>query len=120
MHAFVRVLLTAVFAVGGFAAEVDGKWKAVFETPNGQKLESIFDFKAEGSTLNGTVSSTRGESKIQDGKVEGDTITFNVVRNFNGQDFKMGYKGKLAADEIKMTVSFGEDRTFDMVAKREK
>jgi hypothetical protein len=120
MRFFVRILLAGVFAVAAFAADVDGKWKASFETPNGQKLEYTFDFNAQGSTLTGTVSSTRGESKIQDGKVEGDAITFNVVRNFNGQDFKIGYKGHVAGDEIKMTASFGEDRTFDMVAKREK
>lgn len=112
--------MIVAFAAAAFAADVDGKWKATYESPDGQKRDSTFDFKADGSTLNGTVSSARGETKIQDGKVEGDNITFNVVRNFNGQDFKIGYKGKLAGDEIKMTVSFGQDRTFDMVAKREK
>jgi hypothetical protein len=120
MYPFVRILLAAVLAVSAFAADVNGKWKAKFETPNGQTIESTFDLKAEGSTLTGTISSTRGESKIQDGKVEGDNVTFNVVRNFNGQDFKIGYKGKVEADEMKLTVTFGEDRTFDMVAKREK
>lgn len=109
-----------MFAVVSFAADVDGKWKAVFETPNGQKMESTFDLKADGSTLNGTVTSPRGESKIQDGKVDGDAITFNVLRNFNGQDVKIAYKAKVAGDEMKITVSFGEERTFDMVAKREK
>jgi hypothetical protein len=120
MQRFVRFFLIAAFAVAAFGADVDGKWKATFETPDGQKRDSMFDFKAEGSTLNGTLSSTRGESKIQDGKIEGDTITFNVIRNFNGQDFKMGYTGKLAGDEIKLKVTFGEGRTFDMLAKREK
>jgi hypothetical protein len=120
MHSFVRFFMIVAFAAAAFAADVDGKWKATYESPDGQKRDSTFDFKADGSTLNGTVSSARGETKIQDGKVEGDNITFNVVRNFNGQDFKIGYKGKLAGDEIKMTVSFGQDRTFDMVAKREK
>jgi hypothetical protein len=120
MHSFVRILLVALLAVTAFAADVDGKWKATFETPNGQTIQSMFDFKAEGSNLNGTVTGRTGEAKIQDGKVDGDTITFTVTRSFNGQDLKIGYKGKLAGDEIKMTVSFGEDRTFDLVAKREK
>jgi len=120
MRYFVPPLLLAAFAIICFAADVNGKWKAVFETPNGQKLESVFDLKADGSTLNGTVTSTRGEAKIQDGKIDGDNVTFNVVRNFNGQDFKVAYKGKIEGDEMKMTVTFGGDRTFDMVAKREK
>jgi hypothetical protein len=120
MHSFVRFFLAAVVAVSAFAADVNGKWKAKFETPNGQTIESLFDLKAEGANLTGTVSGRSGETKIQDGKVEGDNITFNVTRNFNGQDVKIAYKGKVEADEIKMTISFGEDRTFDMVAKREK
>jgi hypothetical protein len=120
MHSFVRVLLAALIAVSVFAADVNGKWKAKFETPNGQTIESTFDLKGEGSNLTGTVTGRNGETKIQDGKVDGDNITFNVIRNFNGQDFKIGYKGKVEGDEIKLTVSFGEDRTFDMIAKREK
>src|SRR5262245_95153 len=103
MHSFVRILLMATLAVAAFAAEVDGKWKATFETPNGQTMQTMFDFKGEGSNLTGTVTGRTGEAKIQDGKIDGDTITFHVVRNFNGQDFKLGYKGKLAGDEIKMT-----------------
>jgi hypothetical protein len=120
MRTFVRFFLAAMLAVCAFAAGVDGKWKATYETPDGQKRESTFDLKADGATLNGTVTSPRGESKIQDGKVDGDNVSFNVVRNFNGQDFKIGYKGKIEGDDMKLTVSFGEDRTFDMVAKREK
>jgi hypothetical protein len=120
MHSFVRALLVALLAACAFAADVNGKWKAKFEAPNGQTIESTFDLKAEGPNLAGTVTGRSGEVKIQEGKIEGDNITFSVLRNFNGQDFKIGYKGKLEADEIKMTVSFGEDRTFDMVAKREK
>jgi hypothetical protein len=119
MRHFVPVLLMAAFAISSFAADINGKWKAVFETPNGQQ-ESIFDLKADGSTLNGTISGRRGEAKIQDGKIDGNNVTFNVVRNFNGQDFKIDYKGKIEGDELKLTVTFGGDRTFDMVAKREK
>ena len=118
MRYFIPVLLMAAFAISSFAADVNGKWKAVIETPNGQ-TEQIFDLKADGSTLNGTVTGRRGETKILDGKISGDTLTFNVVRNFNGQDIKIAYKGKIEGDQIKMTTTFG-DRTFDMVAKREK
>ena len=120
MHSFVRILLVCATALSAFAADVNGKWKATYETPNGQTMQSLFDFKAEGSNLTGTVTGRSGEAKIQEGKVEGDNITFSVLRNFNGQEFKLGYKGKIEGDEIKMTVSFGEDRSFDMVAKREK
>jgi hypothetical protein len=102
-----------------WAADVSGKWIAEFTTPDGQTRQSTFNFEVSGETLTGTVGSSRGESKIEDGKVVGDDISFNVTRNFGGNDMKFAYKGKVAGDEIKLTVTVGEgDRTFEMVAKR--
>ena len=46
--------------------------------------------------------------------------TPNVVRNFNGNEFTINYAGAVTGDEIKMKMSFGGDRTMDVVAKRQK
>jgi hypothetical protein len=120
MRTLVQFFLIAASAVLAFAADATGKWKAVYEAPQGQRRESTFDLKADGSTLTGSVIGQSGEAKIQDGKINGEDISFSVMRNFNGQDVKLDYKGKVSADEIKLTVSFGEGRSFDIVAKREK
>ena len=68
-------------------------------------------------SLTGTVSSPRGESPISDGKVDGDNISFSVIRNFGGNEIKFLYKGKVSGNEIKFTVEAGE-RSFEMTAKR--
>ncbi|HYP14431.1 MAG TPA: hypothetical protein VEQ63_10955 [Bryobacteraceae bacterium] len=108
----------ALCAVAAFAADFNGKWVGSWEGPNG-KIENTYDFKVEGTTLTGTVSSPRGESKIQEGKVDGESISFVVVRNFNGNEVKQNYTGKLTGEDLKLNASFG-DRQIDITAKRAK
>jgi hypothetical protein len=111
--------LAAILAVAAWGAEITGKWKAEFETPDGNTRTSIFNLKADGATLTGTVESPRGQSEIQDGKVAGNEISFAVVRNFGGNDVKMIYKGAVSGDEMKLKVEIeGGDRSFEMTAKR--
>ncbi len=112
--------LVGVLAIAAFAADVTGKWKAEFQTPNGDTRTSIFNLKADGEKLTGSVENPRGSTDIQDGKVSGDDVSFVVVRNFNGNEMKMRYKGKVSGDEMKLTVEIGDgDRTFEMTAKRQ-
>ena len=54
-----------------------GKWVGSVETPNGP-IELTYEFKAEGETLTGTVASAMGSLPISNGKVAGDTLTFEV------------------------------------------
>ncbi len=115
----VRTTLFVILAMAAavVAAEVAGKWKAEFTTPDGQTRSSLFTFKVEGDKLTGTVSSPRGEAPIQEGKVSGDEISFVVVREFGGNEVRIHYKGKVSGNELKLTVDFGE-RSFEMTAKR--
>ena len=119
LRALMTVAAVAVFAAAALAADVSGKWKAAFETPDGQTRTNTFTFKAEGEKLTGTVSGQAGEAPIQDGKVSGDTITFSVVRNFGGQEVTLSYTGKVSGDQIQFTVSFGGQGEFQMTAKRQ-
>jgi hypothetical protein len=115
-----RVLLSALLAAATMlASEVTGKWKASFTTPNGETRESTFDLKADGDNLTGTVSSIRGETAISDGKVDGNKVSFAVVRNFQGNEFKMLYKGTVSGDEMSLTVDFNGNE-FPMTARRQK
>lgn len=110
------LILAATLAVSALAAGVDGKWKISFEM-NGQTRENTLTLKADGAKLTGKVESQRGAADIQDGKVDGDKVTFVVVRNFNGNEVRQQYKGTLKGDEIKFMVTFG-DMEREMIAKR--
>jgi hypothetical protein len=113
--------LMAVCSMVAMAADASGTWKASIETPNGA-MENIFTFKVEGDKLTGTVTMGQmGEGAISEGKVDGDSVSFAVVREFNGNQFRINYKGKVSGDEMKMSGEVvGMDRTFEMTAKRAK
>src|SRR4051794_40244041 len=110
------MLLSLLFTALSLAADLNGKWKADFTTPDGTQRSNTFTFKTEGSKLTGMVAGSQDETEIKDGKVMGDDITFTADRPFG----MFTYKGKVAGtDEIKFSVSFG-DTNFDMTAKRVK
>lgn len=103
------------------AADISGKWTAQVPGRDGQTRETTFNFKVEGEKLTGTTTTPGGDVPLSDGTVKGDDVAFNVVANFNGQDVKIIYKGKVAGDEIKFTRQReGGDRVTDFVAKRSK
>jgi hypothetical protein len=62
------------------------------------------EFKVEGSKLTGTLENSQmpGAIEFKDGKIEGDKISFNYVRQMNGQDMKISWTGTLSGDEIKL------------------
>ena len=64
----------------------------------------------------------QGDQPITDGKIAGDDISFVVVANFQGNEVKLKYAGKVAGDEIKFTrTREGSDQPpAEFVAKRVK
>jgi len=111
--------LTLVLGFTASAADVSGTWKAATETPNGT-IETTFKLKADGEKLTGSTSNQfMGETAISEGKVDGDNISFVVNASFNGNDMKLNFKGKVAADELKLTLDIpGRDAPIEMTAKR--
>ena len=95
------------------AADISGKWKAEFTTPDGTPRSNTFTFKADGAKLTGTVAGSQDETPIQDGTINGDEISFTADRPYG----KFTYKGKVSGNEIKLKVNFN-DQSFDITAKR--
>jgi hypothetical protein len=113
------VLLLAFAAASSIAGDATGKWVAEFTSPDGQTRQSTFHFKVEGDILTGTVSGRSSDVTIEEGMVDGDSISFSVTRNWGQGDVKFHYAGTVQDDEIQMTVTIeGGDRTFDLTAKR--
>ncbi len=95
------------------AADVTGKWKAEFTTPDGTQRVNTFTLKQEGGTVTGTVAGAQDETPLKDGKVSGDDISFTADRPFG----TFNYKGKINGNEIKFKVEFNGD-SFEMTAKK--
>lgn len=120
----IRGLLTVALmcvAVPALAADPTGTWKWSVER-NGQTFETTLKLKMEGEKLTGTISGRNNtETAIEDGKVDGDDVSFKVTREFNGNKFVQMYKGKLSGDTLKGKVEFernGETRSRDWEAKK--
>jgi hypothetical protein len=113
--------LLIVAASTVLAADVTGTWKWSIER-NGQTRETTLKLKQEGTKLTGTISGRNNtETPIEEGKVEGEEVSFKVTREFNGNTIVLQYKGKVSGDTIKGQVESerdGQTRTRDWEAKK--
>lgn len=103
-----KLLFTFLLLLGGYAVfaqnSLDGNWKGTRETPNGT-FEVAYTFKTEGNNLNGTWKTQFGESKIENGKIDGKKFSYTL--SFN--DMKMNYTGEVLGDnEISVKSERGE------------
>jgi hypothetical protein len=112
------LFLLAALALTASAADVSGTWKGTAETPNGT-VERTFVFKQNGDKLTGETSSEMlGKSIIEDGKVDGDAISFTITAKFQDQEVKLRYSGKVAGNEMKLHVESDAGFNIDYTAKR--
>jgi len=100
MFTIVVLFLGTVFS---YAADVDGKWKASFAGGgpgggDGQGMELVFNFKADGEKLTGSITSPMGDMEITKGKIVGKELSFEI--DLNGMVIK--HKGTLDGDVIKL------------------
>ena len=134
MKSLVKIVAGAIFALGFIAqvhaADASGTWS--WTTPGrngGEGRKMTLKLKVDGEKLTGAVTmpGRQGgdpvETAISDGKVKGDEITFNVVREFGGNKMTVKYSGKVSADAIKGNTESernGETNKRDWEAKRVK
>ena len=113
-------------AVPTRAADADGNW--IWTTPGrngGAARESVLSLKTDGSTLTGKISSPGRDGKpvdvaIADGRVDGNHLSFDVIRIFNGNTNKTVYTGAVANGQITGTIATvrnGEAQARDWTAK---
>ncbi len=108
--------LTAVMLV---AADAAGTWKGSFDF-NGTAVALTFNLKTSDAAVSGTVNGLPTDpTEIKDGKMDGDSITFWSMIDYEGSPVKLVYKGKIAGDQITFTMGT-EDGSWstDIVAKR--
>ena len=121
------VLLALAFVAA--AADVTGKWTSEQPGRNGGAPRvTTYDLKAEGGKLTGTVTAAMGRGEptpiqITNGKIDGDKISFEVTRDFNGTPFTTKYEFTAKGDTMtgKVTrpgMNGGDPTTTDITAKR--
>lgn len=111
-RALVAGILMLVSAAIAFAADFNGNWESSFNTPNGD-IQLVFHFKVDGAKLTGTVETPNGSIDIEEGKVDGDKISFKT----HVGDSEVIHSGKIAGDSIQLGVD-GPWGHSDMTLKR--
>ena len=127
----VGLLLALGTASYAQAAEgkVAGTW--TWSTPGrngGEPRKTTLALKVEGEKITGKISSPgrQGgqpqETEISEGKLKGNEVSFQVVREFNGNKITMKYSGKVEGDTIKGKIESerdGQAQSRDWEAKKE-
>ena len=119
MRVFASMLVLLFAGVTAYAADVDGTWAGTVQSPMGD-LPVSFTFKADGAKLTGTTMGFDGaDVPIQDGKIDGDKISFSVTFDFGGMPLMLSYNGVVSSDQIKIAGdAFG--MPFEFVLKKAK
>jgi len=103
-------LAAALATLPALAGDIDGKWNASVDSPNGA-VKLLLEFKSEGEKLTGAISADMGGGQgmpanpISDGAIKGDDVAFKLSVSFaEGQPpLVISYKGKLKGDELTLT-----------------
>jgi hypothetical protein len=129
-----KILLIGVFLLlapltSAWAADLLGNWivkgsSLMLADKDGfrQALgETVFSFKVNGTELTGKVSDPQGETAIREGKINGDEISFVVIRSDGGNEKKLAYKGQVSLNEIRFTLEVQDlkGQPLEFIAKRE-
>lgn len=105
-----------------FAASIDGKWMS--ERKMGENtIKIMFDLKADGGTLTGSLSMERPQGAVKadiaEGKLDGNKFSFKVTMEGRNGKTTTAYEGTVEGDTLKGTSARegGDPRPFE--AKRQ-
>lgn len=95
-------ICSAFLAQIGFAADVTGRWVAETHVQNGETRETTVALKQEGEKLTGYMTARRQSTEISDGRVEGDQISFDIVRDNFGEERRTHYSGTVNGETLRL------------------
>jgi hypothetical protein len=122
-----KVALLLSLAVATLFAGADGRWNAEFKVTSKKKGTEIrnvsLDLRTSQGALTGTVSGAGKKARlmaIQNGKIEGDRISFTTVQKGKNGDQIFVWEGTLQGDQISgERRRDGAKRGLPFVAKRQ-
>ncbi len=106
------VLAMAAFALN--AADVAGTWKGAMDTDMGT-MQTVITLKT-GAGVAGTVKVAEFEAPVENARLEGDRISFEI----NIAPGKVIYEGTVTGDVMKLTVTGTTGNKYALSCKREK
>ena len=86
-------------------AEFNGTWNVVINTPMG-KQEGVLVLAQDGEALSGSMSAQGDTAEIKNGKVAGDTATWDVDVT-KPMPLTLSFNGQLTGDNLNGKVALG-------------
>ena len=110
---FVGVFVLLSLIASATAGDISGTWIA-----RTQVLTVTMVFKVAGTTLTGTIRTRPADqTEIKDGKIDGDKISFYIMRTQNNKKVKVRFKGIVEGDEIRFTRD-ADGAVTEIIARR--
>jgi hypothetical protein len=114
------LLLAAVMAAPASAqANVTGTWAITIQGPEGP-AEATATLTQDGSTFTGTIEVDQAEgATIENGMIEGNTISFQLVVDVQGMQFPLDVQGEVEGDSIEGQMFVPDFGGFPFSAERQ-
>ena len=114
-----KIVIAILFAsLAVYAADAAGTWRVAYSTENGLPREATLNLKVEGDRLSGAWSSDRGLALIENGKINGGDIRFDLVRKANYDEIPVHFKGRIEGETMKLTMQFGQRKPVEITARK--
>ncbi|MBX3746820.1 MAG: esterase family protein [Verrucomicrobiae bacterium] len=115
------LLVLALLPGIGAAADLTGTWRSEFNSQIGLQRYT-YELRQDGTALTGRATSEvdaqRRESELREGRVEGDTVTFVELLDFQGNALRIRYRGALTNGELRLVREVGDFAREEIVARR--
>jgi hypothetical protein len=82
------------------AIDVTGAWKGAWDL-NGTNMPLVLNLKSSATAVTGTAEGMgTAPIDIHDGKIDGNTVTFWLNADYQGQTYQLNYKGTVTGSQI--------------------
>jgi len=94
----------------------DGKWEIVINSPMGA-VKAKLDLKTDGNALTGTQEAAQGSGPLENGKVDGDTISWSAKIS-SPMPMTLEFNGAVDGDKLSGSVKAGSFGSFPFSGAR--
>jgi hypothetical protein len=117
----ILIALVGLLASASRAADIAGQWRAEFDSQIGVQ-KYLFTFQTDGNKLTGKAASEvngqKREADLNQGTINGDSVSFVEMFSFQGNEIPIRYNGKISGKEIVFTREVGEFAKEEVKATR--
>jgi len=99
-----RLALVLSFAAAAgatlLAADAAGKWRGIIDTPDGP-ITVVYALAVDGGGVTGTATGPQGEHPIENGKIDGDVVSFTLTLSDGAL---VMHEGTVSEDQMSMII----------------